>query len=97
MVRSASTLERQGIDDGIDSTSLVDSISHEFDSRLSAVRRDYTWRLEREKASHRLEMAKQRVNLLEVCMCFNSLYTCCVDLCCVLLCSYVEMISWAEP
>lgn len=45
---------------------LAESIGEEFRVRVNEVRQTYDARLEQERASHRLEMAQQRVKLLQV-------------------------------
>lgn len=47
-------------------TRLAESIAEEFKVRMDAVRHTYEARLEQERAAHRLGLAEQRVQLLEV-------------------------------
>ena len=51
---------------GTERTRLAESIGEEFRVRVNEVRQTYDARLEQERASHRLEMAQQRVKLLQV-------------------------------
>ena len=58
-------LREEGVD-GVGRAQLAESISEEFRVRVNEVRQTYDVRLEQERALHRLEMARQRVKLLQV-------------------------------
>lgn len=58
-------LREEGVG-GTGRTRLAESIGKEFRVRVNEVRQTYDARLEQERASHRLEMAQQRVKLLQV-------------------------------
>ena len=52
--------------DGVRRTQLADAISQEFNVRVRDVRRACDLRLEQERATHRVELEEQRVELLKV-------------------------------
>lgn len=54
---------------GVERARLAESIAGEFGARVEEVRETYDARLRQEKASHRVQLAEQRVNLLQVRTC----------------------------
>lgn len=53
---------------GVERARLAESIAGEFGARVEEVRETYDARLRQEKASHRVQLAEQKVNLLQVRM-----------------------------